>query len=69
MFKKPRKNHFYVFYAHKKTKSLMFLKATAANFPKTTVAVVHLLSLVGLTSLERSRDVLAYILQVNRAVT
>jgi hypothetical protein len=47
----------------------MFLKATAANFPKTTVAVVHLLSLVGLTSLERSRDVLAYILQVNREVT
>lgn len=39
-------------------------KATAANFPKTTVGVVHLLSLVGLTSLDRSREVLDYIVDV-----
>ena len=43
---------------------LAAFKATAANLPKTTVAVIQLASLVGLTSLDRSRDILTYILEV-----
>ena len=40
------------------------MQATAANFPKTTVAVVQLLAVVCQTNLDKSRDLLVYLMEV-----
>ncbi|XP_023349309.1 ventricular zone-expressed PH domain-containing protein homolog 1, partial [Eurytemora carolleeae] len=43
---------------------LAAFKSTADNFPKTTISVVHLLTVVCLPSIDKSREVLKYLLEI-----